>query len=181
MKDGDRADDADCWLRNVINAKHARRGVLHHSALKGQLKAPSPSRNRPWSHELSGRLLSRTNDPRVEGESYCAERIKEKVERGEIVSSTIKFVGVAAALVSTLRQVNGITPVDIIYTPREGDEAHADLVALSASDGQISALVDWLQEQLRVLPAESLSDIKGALTLSKAQPATSSGGSLRID
>jgi hypothetical protein len=181
VKDGDRADDADCWLRNVISATHVRRGVLHHSALKGQLKAPSPSRNRPWSHELSGRLLSRTNDPQAEGEAYCAERIKEKAERGETVYSSIRFLGVAAALVSTLRHENGVTLVDIIYTPRHGDEAHSDLVALSASDEQIMPLIDWIQDQLTVFPSGTLSNIKDALTLPEAQPATSSGGSLKID
>lgn len=178
MKDGDRATDTDCWLRNLMNESHAPRGKIHHSALKGQMTSPDPVPKRFWSHELSGRLLSEAKDIQAEGDSHCARRNATLISQNRVVPAKFRFIGVAAASVSVLRQPNDITAADVIFTPNQVDEAHADFVALRASDADIPALLDWLQDNLKFIPSGSLSDVRASISIVQEPAVSTTGGSI---
>jgi hypothetical protein len=121
-----------------------------------------------------------TNDVRAEGERHCAERNERMRERGQPVPTKFRFVGVATASVYILREQNGITPVDIIFTPNCTDRAHSDFVALAASDNDIPALIDWLQEQLRFVETERLSKLNELVTTAELPDVSTSGGALEV-
>ncbi len=140
-KDGEPADANDVWLRNITNKNHVRPdGRLTSNAFTGSAISPPVSR-RPWDRELSGRLVSLTNDFEAEGRAFCGQRNKP-------------FMGVMYAKVERLRrETNGIT-TDVYYTPKEDDKAHADLTMAGTDDDNIGFLRDWLQEVLRVSKPE---------------------------
>src|SRR5262249_2542785 len=96
------------------------------------------SDGRPWDHELSGRLLSLTNEFEAEGQRYCRGR-------------SLPFVGVMYASVRTLRASVNEIKTDVYYTPIEnGDDAHADFVTFGSTDETLFIIRDWLQETVSV-------------------------------
>lgn len=137
-KDGDPADADDIWLRNVTNPKHVRPdGRPTSNAFTGRAISPRAP-GRPWDHELSGRLLSLTQDFEGEGREYC--RLKEK-----------PFIGVMYATVASIRRVANEITTDVYYTPIKcGDQAHADLTMAGTTDDNLGLVRDWLQEVLKV-------------------------------
>jgi hypothetical protein len=137
-KDGEPADADDIWLRNVTSPKHVRPdGKPTSNAFTGSAISPRAP-DRPWDHELSGRLLSFTKDFEAEGRKYCADRGKP-------------FIGVMYAKVERIRrEANGVK-TDVHYTPIFSvDEAHADLTMAGSNDDNLGAVRDWLQEVLRI-------------------------------
>jgi hypothetical protein len=137
-KDGEPADADDIWLRNVTDKKHVRAdGKLTSNAFTGRAISPRAF-GRPWDHELSGRLLSLTNDFEAEGRRYCEQRNKP-------------FIGVMYAKVECIRRENSGVKTDVHYTPiMDGDKAHADLTMAGTNDDNLGAIRDWLQEVLRM-------------------------------
>jgi hypothetical protein len=140
-KDGEPADADDIWLRNITDKKHVRAdGKLTSNAFTGRAISPR-ALGRPWDHELSGRLLSLTNDFEAEGRSYCGQRNKP-------------FIGVMYAKVERIRRETNGVKTDVHYTPTEGDQAHADLTMARTNDDNLGPIRDWLQEVLRVSKPE---------------------------
>ena len=137
-KDGEPADADDIWLRNVTDKKHVRAdGKLTSNAFTGRAISPRAP-GRPWDHELSGRLLSLTNDFEAEGRRYCEQRNKP-------------FIGVMYAKVERIRRETNYVKTDVHYTPiKDGDKAHADLTMAGTNDDNLGPIRDWLQEVLRV-------------------------------
>ena len=103
MADGDRASDDDCWFRVITDTRWINSdGSLAEQALKGNKLGP-PKTLRPWSHELSGRLLSLVSD--VAGDSI---RFVEKVRSGlNGPAKTVAFSGVACRIPRDLRMTFG--------------------------------------------------------------------------
>jgi hypothetical protein len=136
--DGEPADEADIWLRNITDKKHIRSdGKLRNNVFTGKAIAQG-NEARSWAHELSGRLLSLTNDFEAEGQQYCKNRGRT-------------FMGVMYASVQSLRAaVDGIR-TDVYYTPIESvDQAHADFVTFGSTDESLFRIRDWLQETVMV-------------------------------
>jgi hypothetical protein len=141
-KDGEPADAHDIWLRNVTNARHVRPdGKPTSNAFTGSAISPRAP-GRPWDHELSGRLLSFTQDFEAEGRKYCKDRDKP-------------FIGVMYATVEQIRRETNGVKTDVHYTPINNvDQAHADLTMAGSNDDNLGAIRDWLQEVLRVSKPE---------------------------
>jgi hypothetical protein len=136
LKDGEPADADDVWLRNITNKHHVRPdGRLASNAFTGRAISP-PAPGRPWDHELSGRLLSLTNDFEAEGRTYCEQRNKP-------------FIGVIYAKVERIRRETNGVKTDVCYTPKDGDKGHADLTMAGTNDDNVGLVRDWLQEVLR--------------------------------
>jgi hypothetical protein len=137
-KDGEPADADDTWLRNVTDKKHVRPdGKPTSNAFTGRAISPRAP-GRAWDHELSGRLLSFTNNFEAEGRQYCEERKKP-------------FIGVMYGKVEHIRRETNDVKTDVYYTPiKDGDQAHADLTMAGTNDDNLGPIRDWLQEVLRV-------------------------------
>lgn len=135
--DGEPADPDDIWLRNVTQKSHVYAdGRPKSGAFKGRAISPRDP-GRPWDHELSGRLLSLTEDFEAEGRKYCEEQ-------------KLPFIGVMYAKVERIRcETNGVK-TDVHYTPKKNDKAHADLTMNGTDESTLDAIRDWLQEVLRV-------------------------------
>lgn len=140
-KDGEPADADDVWLRNVTDKKHARAdGRPTSNAFTGRAIWPRAP-GRPWDHELSGRLLSLTNDFELEGRAFC-----EKLGK--------PFIGVIYAKVERIRRETDGIGTDVYYTPNGDDVAHADLTMAGTNDDNLGRVRDFLQEVLRVSKPE---------------------------
>jgi hypothetical protein len=138
---GDPADGWDIWLRNITDKNHIRSdGKLRNNVFTGRAIASS-NQARPWDHELSGRLLSLTNDAESEGRQYCKNRGRP-------------FMGIMYASVQTLRALVGAIRTDVRYTPIQNvDLAHADFVTFGSTDEILFKIRDWLQEAVSIAPA----------------------------
>jgi hypothetical protein len=146
IADGDPADDGDIWFRVLTedDNKYIRKGKIHPNAFKGKnaIVAPDPQKNRPWDHELSGRLRSLTNDVVAEANAYCEEMTKR-------TGQTKKFGGVMFCSVQQARQVfEGVIATRVYYTPLPTtDRAHADLTfngSVNAAEQVFDKLRLWL-------------------------------------
>ena len=129
-------------MRVLTSKDYWRRdGTLHHSAFTGAAIAP-PRADKPWTLELSGRLLSLVGDVEQESRDFC--------------TPPRTFAGLMYQTVENLRSAgnsfhrNTGCPTDVIYTPIDQpgrkDLAHADLVAYGPQRDQRSLIQDWLQE-----------------------------------
>jgi hypothetical protein len=107
------ADDDDCWVRHVLEAKSVRGPRLKVKYLENCLELVT---GRPWEAEISGRLLSLANDIRE----------KADAEAARIGKPGIRFRHVAYIMVVSVRA--GLN-WDVYAEPNEDDEAHANLVA----------------------------------------------------
>lgn len=140
MNWGDRAEIGDYWLRVLTNEAYLRSdGTLHNGAFGG--KAIGQPDDRAWSLELSGRLLSLVTDVEAEARAFCGDRMP--------------FVGVMYQSVENLRTDGSAPlpgfPTDVVFTPRDGDGAHADLVAYGPDAEHKFALRDWLQDFIQAV------------------------------
>src|SRR5215471_10329565 len=74
LTDGDSAPAWDVWTRVITDKNYWKSdGTLHNKAFsRGAFRKPDPARNRPWSRELSGRLLSLIADLNHESTQFCA-------------------------------------------------------------------------------------------------------------
>jgi hypothetical protein len=72
---GDAAAEGDVWFRVLTEESYIRKGRIHHSAFTGRAIAkPDAAKSRSWSHELSGRLRSRSADDILPAAiAYCEE------------------------------------------------------------------------------------------------------------
>jgi hypothetical protein len=136
LKPGQPAKAADVWMRVLTNLQHVKKdGKIHNKAFGGKAIAP-PTEQKPWSLELSGRLLSLTEDVEKESAAFCVP--------------PLRYAGVMYQYVRTIRNdgtsENPPFLVDVIYTPQSGDQAHADVVTYGPTVEDRYVLRDWLQE-----------------------------------
>jgi len=149
LYDGDPADPYDVWTR-VLTADYWRAdGTLHNGAFSGKHVITSASEGRPWSHELSGSLLSLVDNLRRESEEFCAKLGKQ-------------FHGIMYQTVENLRTdgtgypKQSPFPTDVRYTPLNGKTAHADLVTFKTGQEDRKEIRDWLQEMIQAVRSEKL-------------------------
>src|SRR5262245_58082192 len=121
LRDGDPAELSDVWTRVLTNNGYWKKdGTLHNSAFGGKAIAPPNEKNRPWAHELSGRLLSLIKNLEKESSEFC-------------VAFKCEFAGIMFQKVENLRsEVSGFR-TDVIYTPKDADIAHSDFVSFGTT------------------------------------------------
>lgn len=139
LEPGQPADASDVWMRVLTDKNYWKKsdGALHNKAFTGKAISP-PSESREWTLEFSGRLLSLSKDVEAESTAFCKPPrnyegvIFQKVEnlRGE-GNSFHKSTGCRT---------------DVIYTPKNADIAHADIVAYGPSVEHRYLMRDWLQD-----------------------------------
>jgi hypothetical protein len=144
LKAGDPADESDVWLRVVTNENYWKAdGTLHNKAFGGG--AFSPSKDLPWRHELSGRLLSLIKNLEQECIDFCGQ----------------KFAGVMFQTVVNLRSKGSGFSTDVYYTPTERDEAHSDFVIFGIEDkDDIFQVRDWLQDFVQYVKPQRLAAVE---------------------
>lgn len=139
LADGDPGEAQDTWLRVISDEKYLKEdGTLSNNAFSGKKVISPPAPPRPWSLELSGALLSMIADLRCYADGFCGE----------------KFAGYMFQKVENLRNEDNAT--DVIYTPRVGDNAHADLVAYQLAAENKYVLRDWLQDSIQCVKPDKL-------------------------
>src|SRR5690242_15889092 len=90
----------DTWLRPITNRTHLKKnGKLHHSALVGALDPPENS-SQPWSHELSGRLLSIATDIVADAQ----RRVQRQREANPDAASIFDFHAVVHIVAEQIRK-----------------------------------------------------------------------------
>jgi hypothetical protein len=141
LADGDPACETDVWHRIITDRKYWKAdGTLHNRAFTGRVIAP-PTVTRPWSHELSGRLLSLVKNLEQESRDYCEQRSRQ-------------FHGVMFQNVKGLRStIDEQFPTDVRYTPIVPDDpTHSDFVASDTkTDEDVHSIRDWLQSNLKAV------------------------------
>jgi hypothetical protein len=147
LSDGDPAESWDVWMRVITNGNYWKKdGTLHNSAFKGKGALSTSEESRPWSHELSGRLLSLINDVQQESADFCRAHNKD-------------FHGIMYQTVENLRaEVHGF-PTDVRYTPKSTDPAHGDFVTFNTTDADLPAIRDWLQDFIKALKPDNVAAI----------------------
>jgi hypothetical protein len=156
LSDGDAAAEGDVWFRVLTEESYIRKGRIHHSAFTGKatIARPHPAKSRSWSHELSGRLRSRSADDILPAAiAYCQE-VSRRAERKK------EFAGVMFTRVADARKSFGKITIDVHYTPLEADLSHADFTFTGSTDADIPDLVNKLPDlvtglhpsQLALLP-----------------------------
>ena len=104
--------DHECWYRLLTNSDHVTRdGTVHYQALKRS--AFKPPDQKPWAHELSGRLVSLAGDVIGEAEARVAKIRRTLTQRNKSVPSKIRFAGVACATASELRATTESDPISL--------------------------------------------------------------------
>lgn len=150
LRPGQQADAADVWMRVLTNPRHVTKsGKVHNKAFSGKAIAP-PTKSKPWSLELSGRLLSFTKDVERESAAFCATPPRQ-------------YSGVMYQQVGPIRSDGSSGDpscrIDVIFTPNE-DEAHADVVAYDLPETDKYVLRDWLQELVSYAAPGECDDIE---------------------
>lgn len=147
--------DGECWFRVLTNTDYVTSdNTVHYQALKKS--AFRESDGKPWSHEMSGRLVAlagKVDDIVAHAESR-AQQIRERLTaQGKPVPRKIGFVGVACATVREIcDQSECLTPRNVVYTPLADDSAHSDLVTFqTTSDEELDPVRNWLMAGLRVV------------------------------
>jgi hypothetical protein len=139
LADGDHAEAWDTWLRVVTDERYFKSdGTLANNAFSGGRVISPPDPLRPWSLEISGALLSMIPDLRAYADAFCGD----------------KFAGYMFQKVENLRDDTNAT--DVIYTPRVGDSAHADLVAYHLEVENKYVLRDWLQDSIQCVRPDQI-------------------------
>jgi hypothetical protein len=149
--------DCECWYRVLTNKDHVTKdGRVHNQALKS--RAFIQSTNRPWAHELSGRLSSLVQNIEKEAQEAAESARRGFVDRGLPVPSKVCFSGVACARAVELRASQDVNlPTDVVYTPLSTDNAHADFVTYATvSDDDLHPVRAWLKGNLRVIRPEDI-------------------------
>jgi hypothetical protein len=138
--DGEPADDRDVWFRILTDEGYIKKGKIHPSAFKGKNVIAPPKKPRAWDREMSGRLRSLTRDLTAEAEAYCKEISRQ-------TGQTKTFSGVMFCHVREAWANFEAVQTGIHYTPKQTDNAHADLtfVGLSnAPEDKMDRLRLWL-------------------------------------
>lgn len=138
VKPGEPAEASDVWMR-VLTDKSSweKSGSVHNKAFTGKAVAP-PMEPREWTLEFSGRLLSLVADVEKESAAFCR--------------APMTFSGVIFQTVENLRSDGNSfhkstgCRTDVIYTPKNDDKAHADLVAFGPSIEHRYLMREWLQD-----------------------------------
>jgi hypothetical protein len=142
LADGDPAEAWDTWLRVIADERYFKNdGTLANNAFSGRRVISPPDPPRSWSLEISGALLSMIPDLRVYADAFCRD----------------KFAGYMFQKVENLRNEDNAT--DVIYTPRLGDSAHADLVADHLEVQNKYVLRDWLQDSIQCVRPDQIDAI----------------------
>lgn len=137
LADGDSAESGDVWTRVITSADYWRKdGRLHNNAFRG--KAIAQSTDRPWQHELSGRLLSLVKHLGDESKEFCAKHSRE-------------FHGVMFQTAENIKSEASGFPTDAIYTPKSDDEAHGDVVSFKTTSDNLADVRDWLQDFIQAV------------------------------
>jgi hypothetical protein len=145
--DGDPAEPWDVWTRVITNQEYWKKdGTLHNSAFSGKGAIAVPETERPWSHELSGRLLSLITNLQQESAGFCAGMNKQ-------------FAGVMFQTVENLRSVASGFPTDVVHTPSD-DAAHGDVIAFGTTDEDRFILRDWLQDFIQYVRPNLLAAVE---------------------
>jgi len=154
LKPCDPAEAGDVWLRVITNKKYWRDdGTIHNGAFAGKGGFAHVD-DHPWTHDLSGRLLSLVKDLGKDCINFCGER----------------YAGVMFQNVETLRSENSGWPTDVIYTPLERDPAHADFVAFNVgNDLDYFQVRDWLQDIIQYVKPEKVEAVEVALRAAAAK------------
>ena len=119
--------DPECWSRALTNSDYITADkTVHISALKGR-GGLSITERLPWSHELSGRLVSMVEDFATETAERIEAMKRRMVAEGKKVPSKIGYAGVAFARAVEMRSIAGLL-ADVIYTPNSADTAHSDVL-----------------------------------------------------
>src|SRR6266566_8662927 len=144
---GEPAEIWDVWTRVITSEDYwTRDGRLHNSAFGGTAFA-RPGNPRPWTYELSGRLLSLIKHLESESVAFCKTRKKD-------------FAGLMYQNVENLRSDGSGFPIDIIYTPRDEDTAHSDVAVYNATEKRhVFAVRDWLQDFIQHVRPNKLAAI----------------------
>jgi hypothetical protein len=153
------APDGECWYRLLTNEDHVTTdGTVHYQALKGRAFQP-PREQKPWSHELSGRLASLVTNITADAEA-AMERIRHAyIRRGQPIPGKIRFSGVACAVASELRLVIAGIPIDVVYSPLTDDDAHSNVVTYqTASNDVLDPVRHWLMQTLRVIEPQDIEE-----------------------
>jgi hypothetical protein len=155
-------------------------GILSEQALKGK-QLSRPSRSRPWSHELSGRLNSLTSDVAADRRAFVAE-IRLLLRDPNKPPKTLQFAGVAFNSPRNLRNFIGEKRIatDVFHTPINPPEkfaspAHADFVTIESSDDDLDEIRTWLQENLKVLRATQVHQMPSICSSSQAATIETAG------
>jgi hypothetical protein len=147
LADGDPAETWDTWTRVITSEAYWKKdGTLHNKAFSGKAFAV-PETDRPWSHELSGRLLSLVVNLQQESSDFCA-----RIEK--------QFSGIMFQKVEKLRSNTSGFQTDVVYTPYLEDTAHGDFASFGTSDEDLSGLRDWLQDVIQCMRPEMVSAIE---------------------
>jgi hypothetical protein len=151
LSDGDPADNDDTWFRVLTDKRYVYAdGRLHNKAFTGKAIArPKPEKNRDWTHEISGRLLSLVGDVGKEANEFC-DAMTNATGRPK------DFSGIAHSVVSALRTQYGHVSIDVCYTPLDHDKAHADIAFYKSIDDDKEMLIDWLQTVLKAIRPDQL-------------------------
>jgi hypothetical protein len=152
-KDGDEAFPWDVWHRIVTSDDHWRKrdGTLHNRAFGGKAIA-KPEVARPWSHELSGRLLSVVSNIEESSNEFC-----KKLNR--------PFVGVMFESAEKLKdKIDGTFPCCTFYTPYPEDKTHSDFATFSTkTEEDLQSVRDWLQRTVRFVRPDKLDEVRALL------------------
>jgi hypothetical protein len=143
LAEGEPADISDVWMRILTDRSYWNsKGLIHNKAFGGKAIAP-PQDKKDWTLELSGRLLSLVKDIEKESREFCKP---PRVFEG-IMFQTVENLRSAG---DQYHKATGCK-TDVIYTPKPGDVAHADLVAYGPTADNKYVIRDWLQDFIQAI------------------------------
>ena len=150
MNEGDPADLSDVWLRILTSRKYVTKGVqVHNRAFGGKAIAP-PAESKPYSLEISGRLLSFVKDVEKESREFC----KPNQEYSGVIYQVVKEIRNDGA------SANPGFRTDVFFTPKPHDCAHADVAAFGPTIEECYLLRDWLQDIIRYAPPGNCHEVE---------------------
>lgn len=163
LNPGEPAEDSDQWVRVItfpafINPD----GTIHHQALK--IDQPRPQDQRPWSHEMSGRLLSLTTD--LDAEAIAFVRLVREIalRSGKRPAPPFGYYGHMATTPLSIRRVDP-AGVDVIYTPvgraeDVPDDAHSDVAFYRKTAEEIPAIRSRIQDELKIFSPDQTDELE---------------------
>jgi hypothetical protein len=154
VTNGEAATDDECWFRVITNANWVNAdGTISEQALKGNAFRV-PNNDRPWSRELSGRLLSLVADLARDGAEFVEKT--RKLQRKP--SKHLVFAGVLCGTRKNLRGlVHHQMRTDVIHTPISppdewADHAHSDFVVFDCiHEVFLDEVRTFIQDQTKVV------------------------------
>ncbi len=152
-----RAAGGDVWFHHIIAGnKYSRSPLRVRDTYVGERFDPtSPTAERPWEAELSGRLLSKS--PNIRG---FAETVATAINK-----PGIKFRAVIHAKVADLRAKG----CDVWDDPTDDDPAHAVLTIAQMNVVRVLASAPPMPPEARRIDQEIIRVIAAQLNLTEAQ------------